>query len=41
MRGSSAMLRRSFTARYPENGSYKLIARVQMEEWPQIVAAAK
>jgi broad specificity phosphatase PhoE len=25
----------------PENGSYKLIARVQMEEWPQIAAAAK
>jgi hypothetical protein len=25
----------------PENGSYKLIARVQMQEWPQIAAAAK
>jgi phosphohistidine phosphatase SixA len=25
----------------PENGSYKLIARVQMEEWPHIAAAAK
>jgi broad specificity phosphatase PhoE len=25
----------------PENGSYKLIARVQMEEWPYIAAAAK
>ena len=25
----------------PENGSYKLIARVQMEEWPHITAAAK
>jgi len=24
----------------PENGSYKLIARVQMEEWPHITAAA-
>jgi phosphohistidine phosphatase SixA len=23
----------------PENGSYKLIARVQMEEWPHIAAA--
>jgi len=23
----------------PENGSYKLIARVQMEEWPRITAA--
>lgn len=25
----------------PENGSYKLIARVQMEEWPHMAAAAK
>src|SRR5262249_53258542 len=25
----------------PENGSYKLIARVQMEDWPHIAAAAK
>jgi phosphohistidine phosphatase SixA len=25
----------------PENGSYKLIARVQMEEWPHLAAAAK
>jgi cytochrome b561/phosphohistidine phosphatase SixA len=25
----------------PENGSYKLIARVQMEDWPHITAAAK
>ena len=25
----------------PENGSYKLIARVQMEEWPHIAAAVK
>jgi broad specificity phosphatase PhoE len=25
----------------PENGSYKLIARVQMEEWPRIAAAPK
>jgi broad specificity phosphatase PhoE len=25
----------------PENGSYRLIARVQMEEWPRMVAAAK
>ena len=25
----------------PENGSYKLIARVQMEEWSHIAAAAK
>ena len=25
----------------PESGSYKLIARVQMEEWPHIPAAAK
>ena len=25
----------------PENGSYKLIARVQMNEWPRIAAAAK
>src|SRR5438445_2712038 len=25
----------------PENGSYKLLARVQMEEWPDIAAAAK
>jgi broad specificity phosphatase PhoE len=25
----------------PEAGSYKLIARVQMEEWPHITAAAK
>ena len=25
----------------PENGSYKLLARVQMDEWPRIAAAAK
>jgi broad specificity phosphatase PhoE len=25
----------------PENGSYTLVARVQMEDWPHIVAAAK
>jgi|SRR5215472_9000159 len=25
----------------PENGSYKLVARVQMDEWPRIAAAAK
>jgi broad specificity phosphatase PhoE len=25
----------------PENGSYKLVARVQMEEWPNIALAAK
>jgi phosphohistidine phosphatase SixA len=25
----------------PENGSYKLIARVQMEEWPRVAAVAK
>jgi len=25
----------------PENGGYKLIARLQMEEWPHIAAAAK
>jgi broad specificity phosphatase PhoE len=25
----------------PENGSYKLITRVQMEDWPRIAAAAK
>jgi broad specificity phosphatase PhoE len=25
----------------PENGSYKLIARVQMEDWPDMAAAAK
>ena len=25
----------------PEGGSYKLVARVQMDEWPQIAAAAK
>src|SRR5262245_37190928 len=25
----------------PEDGSYKLIARVQMEEWPHIAAAAR
>jgi hypothetical protein len=24
----------------PENGSYKLIARVQMEEWPHLAAAS-
>jgi hypothetical protein len=24
----------------PENGSYKLLARVQMGEWPRIAAAA-
>jgi hypothetical protein len=24
----------------PENGSYKLLARVQMDEWPRIAAAA-
>jgi hypothetical protein len=23
----------------PENGSYKLVARLQMEEWPRITAA--
>jgi len=23
----------------PENGSYKLIARVQMDEWPRLAAA--
>ena len=23
----------------PENGSSKLVARIQMEEWPQIAAA--
>jgi broad specificity phosphatase PhoE len=26
---------------HPENGSYKLIARVQMEEWPHIAVPAK
>jgi broad specificity phosphatase PhoE len=25
----------------PENGSYKLVARVQMDEWPRIAAAAE
>jgi broad specificity phosphatase PhoE len=25
----------------PENGSFKLLARVQMDEWPSIAAAAK
>ena len=25
----------------PDNGSYRLIARVQMEEWPHLAAAAK
>jgi broad specificity phosphatase PhoE len=25
----------------PENGSYKLVARVQMEDWPHMAAAAK
>jgi broad specificity phosphatase PhoE len=25
----------------PENGSYKLVARLQMDEWPHIAAAAK
>jgi hypothetical protein len=25
----------------PENGSYKLLARVQMDEWPRIAAEAK
>ena len=25
----------------PENGGYKLVARLQMEEWPHIAAAAK
>jgi broad specificity phosphatase PhoE len=25
----------------PENGSYKLVARVQMDEWPRIAVAAK
>ena len=25
----------------PENGSYKLFARVQMDEWPRIAVAAK
>jgi hypothetical protein len=23
----------------PENGSYKVLARVQMDEWPRIAAA--
>jgi phosphohistidine phosphatase SixA len=26
---------------HPENGTYKVVARVQMEEWPHIAAAAK
>jgi phosphohistidine phosphatase SixA len=26
---------------HPENGGYKLVARVQMEEWPRLAAAAK
>jgi phosphohistidine phosphatase SixA len=26
---------------HPEGGSYKLVARVQMDEWPHIAAAAK
>jgi hypothetical protein len=25
----------------PENGSYELVARVQMDEWSRIAAAAK
>ena len=25
----------------PDNGSYKLLARIQMDEWPRIAAAAK
>ena len=25
----------------PENGTYRLIARVQMEEWPRVAAATK
>ena len=25
----------------PENGSYKLVARLQMDEWPRVAAAAK
>jgi len=25
----------------PENGSYKLVARLQMDEWPRIAAATK
>jgi hypothetical protein len=25
----------------PEGGSYKLVARLQMDEWPRIAAAAK
>ncbi|MGC1939491.1 MAG: hypothetical protein WA697_14780 [Pseudolabrys sp.] len=25
----------------PENSSYKLIARMQMEEWPRLAAAAE
>ena len=25
----------------PENGKYRLVARVQMEEWPKIAAAAQ
>ena len=25
----------------PENGGYKLVARLQMDEWPHIAAAAK
>ena len=24
---------------HPENGSYRLVARIQMEEWPQMIAA--
>jgi phosphohistidine phosphatase SixA len=26
---------------HPENGSYKLVARVQMDEWPRLAAVAK
>jgi phosphohistidine phosphatase SixA len=26
---------------HPENGSYRFVARVQMEEWPHLAAAAK
>jgi hypothetical protein len=25
----------------PENGGYKLVARIQMDEWPNIALAAK
>jgi hypothetical protein len=26
---------------HPKNGAYKVIARVQMEEWPRIALSAK